>query len=353
MSAHSKIVGGSTASRVINCPGSVALTAKMPPQVESKYAAEGTLLHDVIAAIIDGKVPQRISEELYNDKIIPALALLDEVDPGELMLFKAEVRVDFGDFIPGVFGSVDVLGKIGNRAIILDWKFGDGVIVEAEENMQLMFYAAAARRSQPWAFEGVTEVELVIIQPPMIKRWVTTRARISRFEDQLFDAVQQAVKPDAALKSGEHCRWCTAKPVCPILTGAVDRAVKVQFDALDKQQIGIYLQQADLLDGWITGLRELAQRALDNGQVIPGYKLVAKRGTRKWLDEDKARVALIEAGLKDPDVTTLVSPAVAEKKLKKLPDGLTVSVSSGNTMAPDSDPRPAILQLGQLLKKVL
>ena len=219
--------------------------------------------------------------------------------------------------------------------------------------MQLMFYAAAARRSQPWAFEGVTEVELVIIQPPMIKRWVTTRARISRFEDQLFDAVQQAVKPDAALKSGDHCRWCTAKPVCPILTGAVDRAVKVQFDALDKQQISVYLQQADLLDSWIAGLRELAQRALDNGQVIPGYKLVAKRGTRKWLDEDKARVALVEAGLKDPDVTTLVSPAVAEKKLKKLPDGLTVSVSSGNTMAPDSDPRPAILQLGQLLKKVL
>lgn len=353
MTAHSKIVGGSTASRVINCPGSVALTAKMPPQAYSKYAAEGTMLHNVIAAIIDGKIPQSITEELHDTKIMPALALLDEVDPNKDMELAVEVRVDFGDFIPGVFGSVDVLGKIGKRAVIIDWKFGDGVIVEAEENMQLMFYAAAARRSQPWAFEGVTEVELVIIQPPMIKRWVTTRARISRFEDQLFDAVQQAVKPDAALKSGEHCRWCTAKPVCPILTGAVDRAVKVQFDALDKQQISIYLQQADLLDSWIAGLRELAQRALDNGQVIPGYKLVAKRGTRKWLDEDKARAALIEAGLKDPDVTTLVSPAVAEKKLKKLPDGLTVSVSSGNTLAPDTDPRPAILQLGQLLQKVL
>jgi len=204
MTAHSKIVGGSTASRVINCPGSVALTAKMPPQAESKYAAEGTLLHDVIAAIIDGKVPKQITEELHNDKIMPALALLDEVDPDKDMELAVEVRVDFGDFIPGVFGSVDVLGKIGNRAIIIDWKFGDGVIVEAQENMQLMFYAAAARRSQPRAFEGVTEVELVIIQPPMIKRWVTTRARISRFEDQLFDAVQQAVKPDAALKSGEH-----------------------------------------------------------------------------------------------------------------------------------------------------
>ena len=263
------------------------------------------------------------------------------------------MRVDFGDFLPGVFGSVDLLGKIGNRAIILDWKFGDGVVVEAEENKQLMFYAAAARRSQLWAFEGVDEVELVIIQPPMIKRWVTTIARISRFEDQLDAAVQEAAQPNAMLQTGDHCRWCTAKPTCPMMTGAADRAVKVKFDALDKAQIAIYLQQADMLDGWISDLRELAQRALDNGQVIPGYKLVAKRGTRKWLDEDKARAALIEAGLKDPDITTLVSPAVAEKKLKRLPDGLTVSVSSGNTMAPDSDPRPAVLQLGQLLKKVL
>jgi hypothetical protein len=28
---HSNIVGGSTAERVINCPGSVALVAQMPP----------------------------------------------------------------------------------------------------------------------------------------------------------------------------------------------------------------------------------------------------------------------------------------------------------------------------------
>ena len=30
---HSKVVGGSTAKRVIHCPGSVALVAKMPPQI--------------------------------------------------------------------------------------------------------------------------------------------------------------------------------------------------------------------------------------------------------------------------------------------------------------------------------
>jgi hypothetical protein len=350
---HSKIVGGSTAARVVACPGSVALVQAAPPQAESKYAVEGTFLHAAITALLEDAERLPMTDEQRDNKIAPALELLDQVDPDRDMEFKTEVRVDFGDFLPGVFGSVDLLGKIGNRAIILDWKFGDGVVVEAEQNKQLMFYAAAAQRSQPWAFEDVDEVELVIIQPPMIKRWITTCARISRFEDELYAAVQLASLPNAMLQTGDHCRWCTAKPTCPMMTGAADRAVKVKFDALDKQQISIYLQQADMLDGWIADLRELAQRALDNGQVIPGYKLVAKRGTRKWLDEDKARAALIEAGLKDPDVTTLVSPAVAEKKLKRLPDGLTVSVSSGNTMAPDSDPRPAVLQLGQLLKKVL
>jgi hypothetical protein len=53
-----------------------------------------------------------------------------------------------------------------------------------------------------------------------------------------------------------------------------------------------------------------------------------------------------------------VSPAQAEKLLKKqmgtnLPDELVVSVSSGDTLAPESDPRPAVLQIGQQLTAAL
>ena len=36
----------------MNCPGSVALVQKMPPQPSNKYADEGTLLHNVIAEIV-------------------------------------------------------------------------------------------------------------------------------------------------------------------------------------------------------------------------------------------------------------------------------------------------------------
>ena len=52
---HSNIVGGSTAKRVINCPGSVRLVQKMPPQPSSKYADQGTLLHNAMDAILSSR----------------------------------------------------------------------------------------------------------------------------------------------------------------------------------------------------------------------------------------------------------------------------------------------------------
>jgi hypothetical protein len=39
--------------------------------------------------------------------------------------------------------------------------------------------------------------------------------------------------------------------------------------------------------------------------------------------------------------------------MKKLPDGLTVAISSGNTIAPESDPRPAVVLIGQQLNAAL
>ena len=358
---HSKIVGGSTAKRVINCPGSVALVAKMPPQPTSSYAEEGTLLHDEISKFL-GELEYRFtcSQDLIEDKLKPALALLDEIDPDKTMEYEVETRVGFGDLLPGVFGSTDLMGRIGDKAIILDWKFGSGVPVPAEENEQLMFYAAAAMRTPgaQWVFDGATEVELIIIQPPTIKRWTTTIERIKDFERTLVKAVKLAEQPDAPLKHGDHCRWCAAKPTCPIITGAVDRAVAMKIDAIDIDKIGAYLHNADLLEDWIKDLRSLAEEMMKKGKPVPGWKMVPKRATRSWVKEEDAKTALLQH-LKESEVVEikLVSPAAAEKLLKaqklKLPDGLTVSISSGNTIAPESDPRPAVVLIGQQLNAAL
>ena len=354
---HSKIVGGSTAKRVINCPGSVALVAEMPPQPSSSYAEEGTLLHDAISHFLGedgGAFGAPI--ELIEEKLLPALALLDEVDPDKTMEYEVETRVHFGDLLPGVFGSTDLMGRIGNKAIILDWKFGAGVPVPAEENEQLMFYAAAAMRTPEaqWVFDGATEVELIIIQPPVIKRWTTTIERIKQFEQTLIKAVKIAQQPDAPLKNGDHCRWCAAKPVCPIMTGAVDRAIAIKMDKIDVDKLGAYLHNADLLEDWIKDLRSLAEEMLKKGKPVPGWKMVPKRATRSWVKEEDAKVVLLKH-LKESEVmvTKLISPAAAEKLMKKLPDGLTVAISSGNTIAPESDPRPAVVLIGQQLNAAL
>ena len=97
---------------------------------------------------------------------------------------------------------------------------------------------------------------------------------------------------------------------------------------------------------------------------MPGYKLVAKRSTRQWVDEGKAAKAIYEmseAGVveyaeffTEPEIK---SPAQTEKLLKKagleLPKELVVSISSGNTMASEDDPRPAVVLIGQQLTAAL
>ena len=360
------------AERVIACPGSVALVQQMPPKPSSKYADEGTLLHNIIAEILTtdrtpesylGTVYESITldQDLIDAKLRPALDALDAIDPDKTMEFAVEQVVGFDTALPGVFGSADLIGRLGDRAIVLDWKFGSGVVVDVEENAQAMFYAAAAMRTRDtrWAFEGATEIECIIVQPPSVKRWVTTFDRIAQFERELLIAVKTAQLPDAALSSGDHCRWCAAKPVCPVMTGAVDRALKNKLHAIDAAQIGVYLKQAELLEAWISGVNELAYQMLDEGLPVPGYKLVPKRSTRKWIDDEVALSALERLGLDAKELveTSVVSPAKAEKLLKKqkipLPADLVVSISTGNTFATEDDPRPAVMQIGKQLASAL
>ena len=370
MAAHSNVVGGSTAKRVMACPGSVALVQKMPPQPSSVHADTGTLLHNTIASILEtGKPPHEflgatynaieLTEDLLERKLLPALAALDEIDPDKTMEYAVEQVVGFGNALPGVFGSADLVGRIGNRGVLLDWKFGDGVAVSAEENPQGLFYVAAALRTTKtkWAFLDVEDIEIIIVQPPYVKRWVTTPARVKQFEAELMLAVRAAEQPDAPLAAGDHCRWCTAKTICPVVSGAVARAARTAIKTVNVDRLAEALGQIDLLEGYIKDARDMAQQLLENGVEVPGWKLVPKRATRKWADDTKVLTALTEAGLNIEQLTDPKSPAQMEKVLKKhnvpMPTDLIVSVSTGNTLAPEDDPRPAVLQIGKQLSAAL
>jgi len=370
LAQHSTIVGGSTAKRVMACPGSVALVQQVPPKPSSSYADEGTLLHTVIATLLEtDKRPEdflgtmhngvELTQDRLENKLLPALAALDQIDPNGEMEYAVEQVVGFGDVLPGVFGSADLVGRIGDRGILLDWKFGDGVAVEAVENPQALFYTAAALRTEStrWAFEGCTEIEVIIVQPPLVKRWVTTPDRVRRFEAELILAVRRALQPDAPLASGEHCRWCAAKAICPVVSGAVERARRENIKAVNVDRLTEALASIDLLESWIRDAREMATELLAAGVEVPGWKLVPKRATRQWVNEQTALTALTEAGCSAEELTELKSPAQVEKVLKKrklaMPENLITAVSSGDTLAPADDPRPAALQIGRQLSAAL
>ena len=175
--AHSDVIGGSSAERIMNCPGSKYLSEGIPNK-SSKYADEGTFLHSVIARILDGEMKEdeygytelgyTYNADYHLEAIEPALEMFDKIaaDFGDID-FYVENKCGFKD-IEGAFGTVDVMGTIGQTGgygIILDWKFGSGVPVSAKDNYQLKFYMAAALDTHPDMFEGINDFLLVIIQP--------------------------------------------------------------------------------------------------------------------------------------------------------------------------------------------
>lgn len=361
---HSNIVGGSTAKRVLACPGSVVLCQKMPPQPSSKFAEEGTMLHGIIERIANNDdvlddFPDLTDEQ--REKIAFAVESLDVIDPAGEMIFKTETKVEFEGVkaLEGCFGTIDMLGRIGDRVVVLDWKFGDGVMVDAKENEQGLFYAAAAMKTAKaqWAFENAKELEIIIVQPPRVSRWVTTWARVAQFERDLINAVKLAMGPDAPIEMGEHCRWCAAKPICPKMTGAIDRLERDSLKALSAEDLGRALQLADKLESFIKDARALAVQRLEKDMPVAGYKLVSKRPTRQWAKPQETKDLLLAMGAKEEQITELLSPAQMEKALKKtglkLPDDHIVAVSSGSTLAPEDDPRPAVLNIGKQLSAAL
>ena len=97
--AHSTIVGGSSAKRLIACPGSRQLVDRAPPKPTSNYAEEGTMLHEVMhRALCGDSVDDLLADltEAQAEKIRFALAALDEIDPTKKMEFVTEQHVHFG-----------------------------------------------------------------------------------------------------------------------------------------------------------------------------------------------------------------------------------------------------------------
>ena len=75
-----------------------------------------------------------------------------------------EQRLDFSHVVPGGFGTGDCVIIAEPLLQIIDLKYGQGVLVEAERNPQLMLYALGALNAFGPLYD-IDEVALTIYQP--------------------------------------------------------------------------------------------------------------------------------------------------------------------------------------------
>ncbi len=359
---HSSVVGGSTAHRILACPGSRELMAAAPPQPSSSYAIRGTAMHNAMEAMIlshlnDGEEPtypmdyrewtcpetgHTLEPEDAIDGLAPAWDAFQENvmkrNPRNVLL---ETRATWM-LHEGAFGTIDVFAELEDAVIVWDWKFGHNA-VSPIESPQLQFYAAAAMLTPhlEMAFKPGAPVELWICQPatsPVAQCWTTDITQLVYFSNQLQKALARN-----DLNTGKHCKWCPAAITCPKLNAVASGAAAT---SPDDSNIDELLSLANVLDDWIKEVRAYAHKCVEGGQRLDSWKLVDKVARRQWVDEEKAAEALLTLDCQHSDLYTqkLLTPAQAEKLVGKgnLPGELVKSVSSGTTLVSRDDKRPEV-----------
>jgi len=370
MAAHSNIMGGSNASRRMNCYASYRLELEAPEPPASKFAVEGTFHHDVIEQHFNGKsyaelegytrdgftLTQEYIRELHYPAVAAWQQLLKKYGVEEVE-YMTEARVSY----PGVdaFGTVDVLGTSDEYTIIGDWKFGRGVRAGPSAlEYQLPFYAAAARVTPDCSdmFSPDKKIIVAAIQPAMdmpLSDRVMEYDEVVAFEKRVRDTILimtagEALPPTA----GKHCRWCRAAALCPAKKSLATATAVTEVDKekLNADEVGFYLKIADELEHWISSIRSHAHQQLEGGQDVTGYKLVPKQARRRWSSVTEAEQMFERHGIAFSEFmdSKLISPAKAKRVLKANGidadafEMLIVATSSGSSLVPQDDPRPAI-----------
>ena len=363
MSKHA-LLSASASPRWLRCPPSARLCQNYK-DMGSDYAAEGTAAHLLCeyklkkALGMEAKDPtadldyyNEEMEEYADDYAAYIMELVEAAkricaDPVVLI----EQRLDYSRFVEGGFGTGDALVISDKMLHIIDYKHGQGVLVEAERNPQMMLYGLGALEIFDCLFD-IETVSMTIFQP--------RRSNISTYtmtKDDLYEWAEEELKPIAKLAyagggeflCGEWCQFCRAKHECR--TRAEHSMELARFDfklppLLEDYEVESILARIDELISWASDIKTYALQAALGGKEWSGWKLVSGRSVRKYIS-DAAVAQAVQAAGHDPYEQKLKGITAMEKTLGKarfaeLLGGLVEKPSGKPTLVPVDDKRPAI-----------
>lgn len=382
------VLGPSGADRWAVCYGSVKMESYYP-NTSSKYADWGTAAHELADICLTegsdaedhlnrtffvGDKPYVVDMEMADcvNTYISYVQQYIDTDAGDILLSEQAVPIQHITGEEGAEGTSDVIGitRDGKRMVVIDLKTGQGVKVDAYSsngdlrvakydpatctpNRQMTMYASGALRKYAMVYDGIEEIEIVIIQPRI--HWVDSIVMdLTDFQsrvDALSVAAGIATLDDGqTLVAGEkQCKFCRFK-TCPakaalalepIVRGNVSDAsafahldnevslpkrlsANVNGRPDDPEVLAQALRSFGIIKMWMDGIIEERDRRFAEGLGVPGFKQVlGNQGDRKWESEEAALKALTVRGrLKVEEATTkkVISPTQAEKVLKKRPE---------------------------------
>ena len=363
----------SSAARWLNCPPSAKINAEAGDR-ETVFTREGSLAHAVAELkarkyFLTGIGPKKYeaamakhrADELWQDEIDAHtdryLEILKDfyADFPEAPHVAIEQRVDFGAWVPDGFGTADCIMVSGDTIHIIDFKYGKGVQVSAEDNPQMKLYALGALAAYELMYD-LTTVRMSIIQPRLASDPDTWETSVG----EIVNWAEQVVKPAAALAAagegeyaeGEWCRFCAIRGSCRARAAAQlaleDFGEKLPPELTD-EEIGQALIQGKRLAKWLSEIEEYALAACLEGKEIPGFKAVEGRSVRVWTDADAAFLAARSQGIPEEMLYERkpITLAAMEKLMGKrhFLDTMAAYVTTPPgkpTLVPETDKRPAI-----------
>ena len=358
------VLSASSSHRWLNCSPSARLEQEFEDR-ETEAAAEGTAAH----ALCEHKLRRALKrqsrkpiskydcEEMdthtdnYVQFVLETIAQAKEhcADP----IINIEQRLDFSCYVPHGFGTGDCIIIADKTLHIIDFKYGQGVLVEAEQNPQMMLYALGALRIYDTLYD-IEDVAMTIYQPRRenISTWtITVSNLLSWAENELVSKAKLAFDGKGEYMPGPWCTFCKAAVKCR--ARAEEKLALAQYEfaqppLLTDAEIEEILGKLDDLTRWADEIKSYAQdAALNHGKQWHGYKVVEGRSVRKYSDEEAVIEAANAAGYHDIFRKTLLPITEMEKLMGKqefaeVLSGLIIKPAGKPTLVPITDKRPAM-----------
>ena len=362
--ADHAVLSASGSHRWLNCTPSARLELEFE-NTGSEAAREGTAAH----ALCEHKLKRALhmrsrrpvsdydSDEMeectdaYVDFVMEQYEAAKQVCKDPVVLI--EQRLDFSCYVPDGFGTGDCLIISDDRLHIIDFKYGMGVLVEAENNPQMKLYALGALAVYD-ALYDIREVSMTIFQPrrESVSTWTIPVEDLKVWaENELKPRAKMAYDGEGEYLPGEWCTFCRAAVRCRARAEEKLKLAQTEFrmpPLLTDAEIEDILAVLPDLTKWANEITTYAlDAALNHGKEWNGFKVVEGRSVRKYRDEAAVAKAAKEAGYKDIYRQSLIpltemQRLMGKDRFEEILGGLITKAPGKPTLVPKSDRRPAM-----------